>query len=303
MPNTLIHSALHEELVHPNHIPLSEFVDHFDSVAGRSFPSHWHHELEIQLIIAGSAKYSINGTSYTVTEGSAIYIAPGTVHMMKGLSPGTVGYNILLLPQFLTDLFQNIHCDQYALPLTDHRPEALVIAPDRKESHSILERMRKMYYTESSHASYDLFLLESILGIWRNLLSLFPKQAQAAEDEGKLLREVRMKAMLSFIWDHYPQPLTIQDIAASASISKSECFRCFSELSKTTPIEYINQFRLLQAAQALSNSGKSISDICYATGFNNTSYFSKRFKEQYGMSPKAYRAKHHAPDAARSHGQ
>ena len=92
-------------------------------------------------------------------------------------------------------------------------------------------------------------------------------------------------------------------VAASASISKSECFRCFSELSKTTPIEYINQFRLLQAAQALSNSGKSISDICYATGFNNTSYFSKRFKEQYGMSPKAYRAKHHAPDAARSHGQ
>ena len=61
MPYTTIHPAMHEEVVHTNQIPLSEFVDHFDSFAGRSFPSHWHHELEIQLIVKGRAKYNVNG--------------------------------------------------------------------------------------------------------------------------------------------------------------------------------------------------------------------------------------------------
>ena len=290
MSHLYSHHAVQEEVIHSNQVPLSEFVDHFDTFANRSFPSHWHHELEIQLIISGCAKYHINGVDYTVGEGSAIYIAPETVHMMQGEVPGTVGYDIVLLPQFLIRLLQDIHCDKYALPLTERRPDALVIAPDRKESHGILEAMRKMYYMERSYPAYDIFLLEHILEIWRNLLSLFPASRQGSTDEGQKLRDQRMKAMLSYIWEHYAQPITIQDIAASANISKSECFRCFSELSKTTPIEYINQFRLLQAAQALTSTNKSISDICYMTGFNNTSYFTKKFREQYGMTPKAYRA-------------
>ena len=290
MSHLYSHHAVQEEVIHSNQVPLSEFVDHFDTFANRSFPSHWHHELEIQLIISGCAKYHINGADYTVSEGSAIYIAPETVHMMQGEVPGTVGYNIVLLPQFLIDLLQSIRCEKYALPLTQHTPHALVIAPDRKESHSILESMRKMYYMDASYPAYDLFLLEHILGIWRNLFALFPAPEPGASDENQKLREQRMKAMLSYIWSHYTQPITIQDIAAAANISKSECFRCFSELSKTTPIEYINHFRLLQAAQALTATNKSISDICYMTGFNNTSYFTKKFREQYGMTPKAYRA-------------
>ncbi|WP_028527511.1 helix-turn-helix transcriptional regulator [Ruminococcus gauvreauii] len=102
-----------------------------------------------------------------------------------------------------------------------------------------------------------------------------------------------MKNMLDYIHQNYSQPITIQDVSASANISKSECFRCFSELSKITPVEYINKFRLLQASQLLLTTDKSMVDICYTTGFNNTSYFSKKFKEQYGVTPKAYRSKHH----------
>lgn len=292
MEHTPAYSATHETLIHQNQIPLSEFVDQFDTFASCTFPSHWHHELEFQLIISGKAKYNVNGTNYSVEEGSAIYIAPDAVHMMQGEVPGTVGYNILLLPQFLINLLQELHCNSYSAPLTGHGPSAIVINPDRKESHAILEALRKMYYMERSYPAYDLFLLEHVLRIWRNLVPIFPTPDQSSSDAGRQLREQRLKLMLSYIWDHYAQPITIQDIANSANISKSECFRCFSELSKTTPVEYVNQFRLFQASQALSSTRKSISDICYATGFNNTSYFSKKFREQYGVSPKDYRLQH-----------
>jgi AraC-like DNA-binding protein len=295
MENNVINHAMMEDLTHPNQMfPISEFVDHFDSFSDGSFPSHWHHELELQIVLKGCAEYRINGVPYVVEEGCAIYIAPEAIHLARELSKGTIGYDIVLSPQLLINLMRSANCEKYTLPLTTRRPDALVITPERKEGHRILEFMKNMYYTESTHVTYELFLLEHLIGIWRNLLAILPKPAADTDDSSKLLREQRMKDMLDYIHQNYTQPLVIQDIAAAANVSKSECFRCFSELSKMTPVEYVNKFRLLQASQLLLTTEKSMADICYTTGFNNTSYFSKKFKEQYGMSPKAYKAKKRA---------
>ncbi|WP_283674659.1 AraC family transcriptional regulator [Butyricicoccus sp. Marseille-Q5471] len=292
MENSVAIHAMKEELTYLDQMfPISEFVDHFDAFADRSFPSHWHHEFELQIILKGSVEYIVNGTSYVVGEGCAIYIAPEAVHMMTALSEGTVGYNIVLSPQFLINLMRSANCEKYTVSLTSRRPEGVVITPERKEGHTILELLKRMYYTESTHVTYELFLLENLIGIWRNLLAILPKHLSDSEDNSNFLREQRMKDMLNYIRQNYSQPMTIPEICAAANLSKSECFRCFSELSKMTPIEYVNQFRLFQASQLLLTTDKSISDICYSTGFNNTSYFSKKFKEQYRISPKAYRSK------------
>ena len=290
MESTIVNHALMEEITHSNQMfPMSEFIDHFDAFPDGCFSSHWHHELELQIVLSGSAEYKVNGTSYTVEEGCAIYIAPEAIHMAKQLTPHTLGYDIVLSPQFLLTLMNSVSCEQYTTPLSARQPLSLIIKPERKEGSRILESLRKMYYTESTYAAYELFLLENILGIWRNLLALFPENAQPIEDHGKILREHRMKIMMDYIHQNYAQSLSITDIAASANISKSECFRCFSDLSEMTPVDYTNNFRLLQASQLLLTTEKSIADICFLTGFNNTSYFSKKFKEQYHMSPKEYR--------------
>lgn len=288
----IINHAIMETLAHKNNLfPISEFVDHFDTFPNRGFPSHWHHELEVQVILHGSAEYRINGESFVVKEGCGIYIAPKTVHMAQAQARGTIGYNVILQPQFLINLMGSINCGQYAAPLTVHGTDAFIIAPDRKEGHNLLECMRKLYYTESTHQTYELILLENLIGIWRNLLAIFPQPTTDTKYNGKLLREQRMKIMLDYIHKNYAQTISISDIAASANISQSECFRCFAEFSTMTPAEYTNRFRLLQASQMLLTTEKSILDICYATGFNNTSYFSKKFREQYRTTPRAYRAK------------
>lgn len=291
-PNGISHPLL-EELTHQNQMfPITEFVDHFDVFPNGGFPSHWHHELELQIILKGRAEYQVNGIPYIVDEGCAIYIGPEAIHQARQLVPGTIGYDVVFLPRILVNLIHNINCEAYALPLTTRQPDAFVITPARKEGHNILEFLKRMYYTESTHSVYELFLMENLVGIWRNLLAIFPQREDLA-DNGKRLRERRMKCMLDYIHLNYHQAITVQDVSAAANVSKSECFRCFSELSKTTPVEYISKFRLSQAAQLLITTEKSMSDICYLVGFNDTSYFAKRFKEQYGISPKAYRAKNH----------
>lgn len=285
--------AVMENLRHTNQLfPISEFVDQFDRFSQGSFPTHWHPEMEIQIILKGSAEYIVNGETYLVSEGSAIYIGPEAVHMATALSAHTVGYDIVLLPQFLISLMQTAQCEQFAVPLAIHRPAAQVISPESKEGNVILESLKRMYYTESSHYGYELFLMENLLAIWRNLIMIFPKDSEGTYDNGKVLREKRMKDMLGYIKKNYPNAITITDIAASANISKSECFRCFAELSQLSPIEYVNQYRLTQAAQLLRTTAQSVSDICYLTGFNSSSYFTKKFKDYYKMTPKEYRSHH-----------
>ena len=285
--------AVMENLRHTNQLfPISEFVDQFDRFSQGSFPTHWHPEMEIQIILKGSAEYIVNGETYLVSEGSAIYIGPEAVHMATALSAHTVGYDIVLLPQFLISLMQTAQCEQFAVPLAIHRPAAQVISPESKEGNVILESLKRMYYTESSHYGYELFLMENLLAIWRNLIMIFPKDSEGTYDNGKVLREKRMKDMLGYIQKNYPNAITITDIAASANISKSECFRCFAELSQLSPIEYVNQYRLTQAAQLLRTTALSVSDICYLTGFNSSSYFTKKFKDYYKMTPKEYRSHH-----------
>lgn len=56
-----------------------------------------------------------------------------------------------------------------------------------------------------------------------------------------------------------------------------------------TVTEFINDLRLNYAANMLKNSNMSILDICYDCGFDNTSYFHRKFKEKYDVTPLKFR--------------
>jgi transcriptional regulator GlxA family with amidase domain len=68
--------------------------------------------------------------------------------------------------------------------------------------------------------------------------------------------------------------------------------RKIRKLLNTSPNNYVRTMRVSIAAELLrSSQGNNISDICYATGFSSLSYFSKCFKEQYGVTPTEFIAK------------
>ena len=71
MENNIVNRAIREELTYSNQtFPISEFIDYFDTFADKCFPSHWHDEFELQIILKGSAEYRVNGDTYIVERGS-----------------------------------------------------------------------------------------------------------------------------------------------------------------------------------------------------------------------------------------
>ena len=90
MDNTASAMASMEKLEHSNQaFPVSEFIDEYGASSGGIYPSHWHQEMELQIILSGSARYTVNGENYVVKEGNALYIAPNAIHQSSSLEPGT----------------------------------------------------------------------------------------------------------------------------------------------------------------------------------------------------------------------
>ena len=102
--------------------------------------------------------------------------------------------------------------------------------------------------------------------------------------------------MLQFVHDHYSDEVTMGQIAASAAVSESECLRCFRATVDTTPIRYLRQYRIRQAARLLCHTEERISDIASRCGFQDMSYFTKSFREQLGCTPTEYRRRAECPE-------
>lgn len=272
-------------------VPFAEFVDHFDTFRDGIFPSHWHQGMEIHIILKGCAKFLVNGTAYTVEAGSGLYIASQAIHSMKKVDNGTISYNIVVDPQIFIYFLRNMQCTKYIVPLIKELPDALPIERTSKKGNNVLSALDSIRGIGRREEAYELLILEKLICLWRNLYLIVPHRSESGQTRGKMLREKRMRIMVEFIRKHFNEQLSICQIAEAANVSKSECYRCFSLLSEMAPSEYLNKIRLLHAAQLLSDTNQSIITICYQVGFNDTSYFAKMFKREYGISPRAYRNK------------
>jgi len=100
----------------------------------------------------------------------------------------------------------------------------------------------------------------------------------------KLVRQAMV-----FIQDHYAEPISRADVAKHVNIAEDYLTYCFRQELGTTPIKYLQRFRISQAKILLRNSEKSITEIAIDTGFSDSGYFSRLFHRETGMSPEAFR--------------
>ncbi len=101
----------------------------------------------------------------------------------------------------------------------------------------------------------------------------------------------RLAYAVKYVQENIHRNLTIKELADKACMSEPNFFRCFKQQYGITPVEYINQQRIQLATRLLYNTSYSISDICFACGYNHLNYFLKVFKKATGDTPANYRKK------------
>lgn len=110
------------------------------------------------------------------------------------------------------------------------------------------------------------------------------RKRRLSMDAQRLVRQ----AML-FIHENYALPITRSEIANQINIAEDYLTFCFRQELGTTPIKYLQRYRVHQAKKLLKESGLSVTEIALKVGFSDSGYFSRVFHRETGLSPEAFR--------------
>jgi len=109
--------------------------------------------------------------------------------------------------------------------------------------------------------------------------------SEAEEKPSTLLEDFK-----SYVLSHLDNSeLAIADIAKELGYGRNRFQKEVKELSGVTPVEFLRSLRLFEAQQHLKDPSKSVSEIAYAVGFTNLSYFTRSFKQEFGKLPSELR--------------
>lgn len=102
-------------------------------------------------------------------------------------------------------------------------------------------------------------------------------------------RNTKLQAAIALMEDNIEAPLELDEIADRAGLSRRHMERLFAEYAQRTPSAYYSEIRLQRAYALLSGTNMTATEVCFATGFNNSNTFSKRFRGRYGVAPHIFR--------------
>ncbi len=90
---------------------------------------------------------------------------------------------------------------------------------------------------------------------------------------------------------NFAEPLTLEDLAAVAMLSKYHFLRLFRAVYGQTPAAYLSQRRVERAQDLLRTTNLTVTEVCFAVGFASLGSFSSRFSEITGETPSAFQAR------------
>lgn len=274
--------------------PMKIYKNDFSWYDNRTIDWHWHPEIEIALVISGKVTCYINDIKIDVNEGDGFFINSNTMHKEIPFDENEhpIMTTICFLPDFIGDCGSDLIYRRYIRPIVgDSSLKGLKLSDNIDWQHEMLTIVRNLSAGFDCELwGFELRCRNMISDLWYKLaLNLHMEPHTAVVDHKINVNEKRLKKMLSFIHSNFPKELSVDEIAKSANISKSECFRCFRNMIDKKPITYLNEYRLKYAVKLLLTTDMQITEICFACGFNHISYFGKIFRRYYNMSPKEFR--------------
>ncbi len=250
-------------------------------------PWHWHDELEFGYVVEGTVEVNTTNKVYYFHEGEGYFMNTNVLASMKYEKHGILDY-FLFHPTFLSGHFRSVFEIKYMNPILHNKKINLVELRGVTENQKkILAKLRKASsFREKKDMEFQTRNLFS--EIWLLLIEEI-KQMKISSTSISTISQERLLTMMLYIQENYANKITLEEIAASAMISTREALRCFQNSIHQSPFEYLISYRINMAKKMLKSTNLSVTEVAIRTGFSNSAYFSKMFKQACHMTPIAYR--------------
>lgn len=257
-----------------------------------NFPKHKHNYVEVIYMCQGTTTHILNGSKVILEAGDLLFLNQNAEQEILPAGEQDIAVNFIVLPEFFDTAFSMM---------------------DMEEENALKEFLVGALCGKNDQTSYLYFHVAEILPI-QNLVenmvwTIFYDQPNKRRCNqitmGLLLLQLlnhmdRMEtgtaafdreltgSVFNYIEEHYKNG----SLSELAEIMGYDVYWLSREIKKRTGKTYkelLQSRRMRQAAYLLKNSRLSVADIIESVGYDNTSYFFRKFKECYGVSPKMYR--------------
>lgn len=269
--------------------PLDVWEDVYGTFMDYTLNCHWHDAFEFGILLDGNLDFYTGETCLKLTKGDCIFVNSNILHMAKQTDPREnavmigIAFPATLFP--IGNAFQKYFQSVIQMPFDGFR-----IGTDSSHYLKISQAIKDICGLQETDYGYELQCFGLISQLWIHTLGYIAEKNHSFVIKGTPRHHSdTVKKMISYIQEHFSDNITIGDLTEHAHVSRSECFRAFHRYTGKKPMEYINEYRLLQAAGLLRDTSLSVSEIGSSCGFGSSSYFGKLFKEKYRVTPLEYR--------------
>ena len=227
---------------------------------------HWHEFYELEYITAGTGTVYINDTIYPLRPNTLLFLSPvdfEQIHVETELSIINLAFsNELIVPKILGHLSKGVVIYDYPATLFE-----LLVQEEQQD---------EWYYHK-----YVQLVNSVLIDVVRN-----------TTDSKPAVQSSPIMVALHYMNLNFKDPITLDQVSRHVGLSPNYFSALFAEKMHTNFKRYLTELRLNYAAKMLVISKISTAEICYASGFNDFSNFSRAFKKKFGHSPSEYRIAH-----------
>lgn len=263
-----------------------------DVVNQKSFPQnpgfqvmHWHEDFQFIYVIDGKIKFLTLNKRIEVSASQGIFINKNILHQVKEFT--SCHYKSFVFPDYFLKFYFGSPAGVFVDSISENEDLEFYHFTGQNEWENtllnLLQKLTEMEEKKTEFYPYEILLILSSLWLTFRKNILLPPQQQ------ENIVSIRMQKFLNYIANHYAEDISLESLAKSGNVGKSECLRCFKASLQTTPYKYLMEYRLSKAADLLKTTDLPIGVISENVGFHQVSHFGKCFKEKTGYSPKDYR--------------
>ncbi len=283
---------LQEQLPHGN--AMFPFMIHevsSDTRTEERIACHWHEEIEILVVTKGSAVLILNNDRYELKEGYVAFILPNHLHLVTVLLGDTFDfYAVVFHPDLLSSFIQDVIQQQYFdSVLQENILFPTVLSAQEAKEFGIADVLSDIYALfAKKEPCFELLIKARLYVVW-SLYYLHGTSSASVSERTSDYRIALVKSIIDYIHTHYESQITLDILAAYFHLSREHLCRLFKKMTRMSPIEYLNFYRISTSTRLLRETDHEISDIALEIGFNNISYFNRTFKRYMHVTPGEYR--------------
>lgn len=258
------------------------------------FPRHRHNYVELVYMCAGSTTHILNqGVRIVLEQGDLLFLNQNVYHEILPAGAGDIAVNFIILPEFFDRPIsmierENILRDFLISTLAGENSLSDYLHIHARGIVPVENLIENMLWTIIEKQPMMDTINQTSMGLLLMNLSRFADSISRGEPDQQ--DQNLVFSVLDYIEHHY-QGGTLAEVSALLHRPAYYISRLLKKRMGRNFKELLQLRKLQQAAYLLANSTLSIDQIIEHIGYENSSYFYRRFREKYGCSPRAYREK------------